>query len=91
MLGPYKYLTQRLMEKLDKEEKLQICAKLKSFPSSGLPSQISSNSLCQHYKSFHGRDFKILAQIALYVFWDHLDTAEREVWKALTMVFIVNT
>ena len=86
LLGPYKYFLAELMDKLEPNEKRKIEAKLASFPQSGLPYQIPPEAVCKYYKSFVGRDFKVLAQMLLFVVWDHLTTSEQEVWKSLSKV-----
>ena len=57
LLGPIKYFTTELMTRLKPEKKEEICAKLASFPWSGMSSKLSPISLCNHYKSLLGRDF----------------------------------
>ncbi len=79
MLGPVKYFTTQLMERLKSDEKNEIQAKLESLHWSGLPSQLSPNSLCNYSKSLLGRDFKLIVQVGLYIFWEHLDVREKEV------------
>ena len=89
LLGPYKYFTGQLMQRLQAKDKARIIARLRDISYSGLPSKLSP-AVCKNYKSFHGRDFKLVAQIALHVFWDHLTEAEKEVWKALSKVNVSN-
>ena len=85
LLGPYKYLTSNLMERLSDREK-EVASKLTAFSWSGLPSTLSPEALCHHHKSLIGRDYKLVAQVALYILWDHLTGPEKEVWKALSKV-----
>ncbi len=47
-----------------------------------------SNKLIKHYKSFVGRDFKAVAQCALFVFKNYFSNAEKCVWLALSKVLI---
>lgn len=86
LLGSYKYLTGSLMDRLTPMEKKEVIAKCRAFPSSGLPGNISPESLCRHNKSFHGRDYKLVAQYIIFVVWEHLTSAERKIWKALSKV-----
>eukprot|EP00731_Ephydatia_muelleri_P004968 Em0002g1144a len=46
-----------------------------------------STDVAKHYKSFVGRDFKALAQMALFVLFPYLSAAELEVWIAVSKVF----
>ena len=75
-----------MMAKLSKKKKLtQLSALLSAFPSSGFTSRISRN-IANYYKSSVGRDFKALAQMALFVLSPFLAPAEIEVWLALSKV-----
>ena len=49
----------------------QIEAKIVAFHHTGLPCK-PSTSVCRYYGFLHGRDFKIFAQVCLFVLWDHL-------------------
>ncbi|KAL5474723.1 hypothetical protein EMCRGX_G026710 [Ephydatia muelleri] len=71
------------MAKLSKKQRTQLSALLSAFPSSGLTSRISRN-IAKYFKSFVGRDFKALAQMALFVLSPFLAPAEIEVWLALS-------
>ena len=84
LLGPYKYLLRATMAKLQKQ-RTQLSALLSAFPSSGFTSRISRN-IANYYKSSVGRDFKALAQMALFVLSPFLAPAEIEVWLALSKV-----
>ncbi|KAL5515795.1 hypothetical protein EMCRGX_G001015 [Ephydatia muelleri] len=85
-LGPYKYLLREKMEQLSEKQRKEVVARIAALPSSGLTGGISSD-ISRHYKSFVGRDFKFLAQIAMFIFSPYLSEAEIEVWLALSMVF----
>ena len=74
------------MQRLDPHEKREIEANVAAFPKSGLPYQIVSTSVCKYSKSFLGRDWKVLAQICLFVLRDHLTQSEQNVWKSLSKV-----
>ena len=41
---------------------------------------IRNPRIAKYYKSFVGRDFKALAQLALFVFHPYLTPGETEVW-----------
>lgn len=85
LLGAYKYLLKFLMKRLHTAEKKELLAKLSVFNYSGMDTKITGN-LCYHYRSFVGRDYKALAQIALYLFGPYLLPEEKAVWLALSKV-----
>lgn len=86
LLGPYKYLTRQLMDRLTPKEKREIKSKIIAFPKSGFDSSLSP-SLCKVYGSFFGRDFKLFAQMCLYLLWEYLTPQEKSVWLALSKVY----
>ena len=55
-LGPYKYLTGKVMAKLSAVQKCEIMAGIASVDYSGIEERISSN-ITQYSQSFVGRDF----------------------------------
>ena len=65
------------------DEKKELLAKLAAFNYSGMETKISGN-ICYHYQPFVRRDYKALAQIALYLFGPYLQPAEKAVWLALS-------
>ena len=85
LLGPFKYITEHLMNRLTASQKCEVQSKIRGFDFT--PFQYSlSPGVCHHYLSFHGRDFKILAQVCLFTLWDHLLPAEKQVWLSLCKV-----
>ena len=66
LLGPYKYLLQSLMGRLSTKQKNEIQARVTNFGFCGIDYKLTYN-LCRHFRSFIGRDFKALAQVALYL------------------------
>ena len=66
LLGPYKYLLRSFMGRLSTTQKDEIQARISSFDFSGCEDKLSY-SLCRHYQSFVGRDFKVLAQVVLFL------------------------
>ena len=40
----------------------------------------------RYYKSFHGGDFKLLAQMAPFLLWDYINDEQKKVWLALSKV-----
>ncbi len=73
------------MSRLSTREKEEIQAVLSAFNFSGFKVKVS-NKLIKHYKSFVGRDFKAVAQCALFVFKNYFSNAEKCVWLALSKV-----
>ena len=61
----------------------EIQSRLASFDFSGLEYKLSYN-LCRHFKSFVGRDFKALAEIALYLLTPYMSSGEKNVWLSLS-------
>ena len=89
LLGPYKYLLRALMSRLTPKQRNEVQSLVASFNFSGFRVKINSN-LCNHYRSFVGRDFKALAQCALFVFRDYFSAEEKRVWLALSKVQIID-
>lgn len=85
LLGPYKYLLRRLIPRLSTKQKDQVKACVSAFNFSGFDVKIGEK-LCHHYRSFVGRDFKALAQCALFVFRNVFNPTESKVWIALSKV-----
>lgn len=87
LLGPYKYMFRSLMERLKSSEKEEIQARVESFDFSGLDTKLSYN-LCRHFRSFVGRDFKALAQCALFLLGAYMTSKEKVLWISLSKVCI---
>ena len=87
LLGPYKYLLRSLMGRQNSAVKAEIHARIRSLDFSGFEARLSYN-VCRHFKSFIGRDFKALAQIALYLLTPYMTEQEKVVWLALSKVYI---
>ena len=85
LLGPYKYLLQSLMGHVSTKEKEEIEARLVAFNFSGFKDKLGYN-LCRHFRSFVGRDYKVLAQVALFVLGPYMTASEKIVWLALSKV-----
>eukprot|EP00731_Ephydatia_muelleri_P020757 Em0013g484a len=86
LLGPFKYLFRDMMGRLTTVQRKEIQARISSFSFSGFDMKLSRN-VAKYFKSFVGRDFKILAQLALFVLPPYLTPGETEVWFALSKVF----
>ena len=85
LLGPYKYLLRSVMERLTKAQKEEIEARVSSLDFSGFETKLGYN-LCKHFRSFVGRDFKALAQIALFLLSPYMSAEEKIVWLSLSKV-----
>lgn len=85
LLGPYKYLLREFVPRLSPSQKRELQATISAFNYSGLGTNLDVK-LLKHYKSFVGRNFKSLAQCALFIFRDFFSTAEMNVWIALSKV-----
>eukprot|EP00733_Pompholyxophrys_punicea_P000470 Pompholyxophrys_punicea_v1_NODE_132_length_3289_cov_13.374652.p1 type:complete len:587 gc:universal NODE_132_length_3289_cov_13.374652:1486-3246(+) len=66
LLGLVKYITKLTAGALTTPQKTHFLALLKTEPFFGFSSALNGNPL-QNWKSFHGKDFKILAQIMPYL------------------------
>lgn len=88
LLGPYKYFLRRFIPQLSPTQKREIQAILSAFNFSGIAYKLDEK-LLKHYKSFVGRNFKSLAQCALFIFRKYFSTPEKNVWTALSKVRIV--
>jgi hypothetical protein len=71
---------------LSSREKQEVNAILCAFNFSGFDLKLSTRIL-KYHKSFVGRDFKALAQCALFVFNKYFTTKEKAVWVALSKVY----
>ena len=63
----------------------EIQTKIKAINFCGFEAKLSYN-ICRHYQSFIGRDFKALAQIALFLLTPYMTEQEKVVWLALLKV-----
>ena len=87
VLGPYKYMLRSLMARFSPHQRKEVLAHIASFPLSGFELRLSRD-ISKYYKSFVGRDFKTLAQLALFVFSPLVSPGETEVWLALSKVHV---
>ena len=85
LLGPYKYLFAELMDQMSPVQKNEISARVEVFDFSSFKSRLKS-SICRYHKSFNGKDFKLLAQVARFIVWNYLSSAQKRVWLALSKV-----
>lgn len=85
LLGPYKYLTGKVMAKLSAAQKCEVLARIASVNYSGIEERISSN-VTRYSQSFVGRDFKAWAQIAPFILAPYLTAEELKLWLSLSQV-----
>lgn len=82
-----KYLLRSLMERLRSAEKEEIQARVESFDFSGFNNKLSYN-VCRHFRSFVGRDFKAIAQCALFLLGPYMTSKEKLLWITLSKVIV---
>ena len=63
----------------------EIEARLCSFDYSGMDYRLSYSIVC-HFKSFIGREYKALAQLALHILTPYMTPNEKVTWLALSKV-----
>eukprot|EP00731_Ephydatia_muelleri_P011328 Em0006g222a len=86
LLGIYKYFLRDFMGRLSKREKNEIAGRIAAFNFSGFSHRLSRD-ITRYYRSFVGRDFKVLAQLSLFIFAPYLTASETEVWFGLSKLF----
>eukprot|EP00731_Ephydatia_muelleri_P006261 Em0003g509a len=86
LLGICKYILKHVMSGLSARQKAEILARVKSFDTSGFRTKMYGN-VCQHYKSFVGRDFKGWSQMALFILGPYLDGGQTQVLLTFSKVF----
>ena len=85
LLGICKYILKHVMSGLSARQKAEILARVKSFDTSGFRTKMYGN-VCQHYKSFVGRDFKGWSQMALFILGPYLDGGQTQVLLTFSKV-----
>lgn len=88
LLGPYKYLLKCTIPSLSSQQKEEVLARIRGFNYSGFDVRVLGNVI-HHHRSFVGRDYKAWAQMALYVMFPYLSSADRTVWIALSKVNVL--
>lgn len=86
LLGPCKYFLKVVMPTLSKVQKGEILARMKSFSLSGFSVRVYGN-VCQHYKSFVGRDYKAWTQMVLFILKPYITDGQMKVLLNLCKVF----
>ena len=66
-------------------QKEEIQARIESFNFSGFDTKLSYN-LCSHFRSFVGKNFKAIAQAALFLLDSYMTSSEKNVWLSLSKV-----
>lgn len=84
LLGCCKYMLREFMSHRSSQEKKDIQAKIVSFPSSGFTVRVTGH--ISYFKSFVGRDFKALMQMALFIIPQYLTESEKKCWLQLAQV-----
>ena len=72
LLGAYKYFLRDVMGRLSKRERFEIAARITAFNFSGFSHRLSRD-ISRYYRSFVGRDFKVVAQLSLFVLAPYLE------------------
>lgn len=75
------------MSNIQKEE---LRARILAFSFSGCDARFSRD-MTRYYKSFVGRDFKLVAQLAIPLLSPYMDHVEKEVWLKLSKVSVGKT
>ena len=73
------------MSRLTSKQRTEVQAVVSAFNFSGFSVKLNTR-LCNYFRSFVGRDFKALAQCALFIFRDFFTPEEKKVWLALSKV-----
>lgn len=73
------------MSRLTTSQKVKLQARLSSFDFTGLDYKLTYN-ITHHFHSFVGRDFKALAQVALFLLGPLMSPEEMKVWLSLSKV-----
>ncbi|EFP93552.2 uncharacterized protein PGTG_19548 [Puccinia graminis f. sp. tritici CRL 75-36-700-3] len=84
LLGIVKYLARDFVSDLSEEQKNEMISRLESFDTSSLNiDSLKPRYLVRHILSLVGKDFKILLQVAPFVFYKHMSPEKKEIWIAL--------
>ena len=82
------FFLRSLMERMKSAQKEEIQARVEAFEFSGFDTKLSYN-LCRHFRSFVGRDFKAVAQCALFLLGPYMLPKEKLLWVTLSKVYII--
>ena len=84
LLGCCKYMLREFMEHRTPQQKKEIMARIRAFPTCAMTCRVSSN--ISYFKSFIGRDFKAIMQMALFVLKPYFTEPEEHCWFLLSKV-----
>ena len=73
------------MPSLTSDEKEEILARIAAFDFSGFERRLTGN-ICRYSKSFVGRDFKLWAQMAVFILEPYVADEELDLWLKLSQV-----
>ncbi|EFP78718.2 uncharacterized protein PGTG_04674 [Puccinia graminis f. sp. tritici CRL 75-36-700-3] len=86
-LGVVKYLVKDFMGKLKEHQLNEMEARLHSFCSDALHiPPIQAKYMMAHYKSFVGKDFRTIVQVAPFVFFPFMNQQQLDVWIPLCYI-----
>ena len=88
LLGPYKYLTGKVMGRLTAKQKCEVKARIACVNYSSIEGHMSSD-ITRHSQSFLGRDFKVWAQMAPFILSPFLTPDELQLWLSLSEVYTI--
>ncbi|KAL5506041.1 hypothetical protein EMCRGX_G007607 [Ephydatia muelleri] len=98
LLGLCKYFLKEVMPRLSKAQKKELLARIRAFNLSGFQDKVH-DYVCNHFKSFVGRDFKAWAQMAIFIlskqrriiaYCCHFKLSDAEEWQQLCEEFVKN-
>ena len=88
LLGPVKYLLEKTMKNLSAADKKKVKAKIEAYDFSAFARSLSS-SFVKNYGSCVGRDFKLWAQISVFVLDGIIPDDELQVWLYISEASIL--
>jgi hypothetical protein len=84
LLGIVKYLTNDFLGSLNPQDKFEVEARLQSFniDALNLP-PIQASYMIKHYGSFIGKDYRLILQVAPFVFFPLMTEEQKDIWIPL--------
>ena len=80
------------MHHLNSQQKKEVLAHITAFNYSGFEYKLTAN-VCYHHQSFVGGDYKVWAQMGVFILGPYLNNGDKEVWLSLSqvpiMIFII--
>ncbi|KNZ61746.1 hypothetical protein VP01_1362g4 [Puccinia sorghi] len=84
LLGAIKYMIRDFMIRLKAKDLSQLIASWESFNKESLDlAELNGKYFVRHFKSLVGKHFKKAIQMIPFVFYQFMDSAERELWSSL--------